>query len=662
MTEQGTRLVVQRIGDNLDIIGGVLGVALGIAIILLSVFGILRQLSIGTVILAASGLYVLLHRQLKMPAAGGISVQGYERILLNIVFIGLVPVAAALWYSQPYIRPLAYFVTVALLAGILGIEILFFREGEPVWPLLGKIIVVSLFFRAGIFYNYPSIIGYDAYFHVKLADIISGTGMIPPLDVGSKYVYYPVLHVFIAMLESVCSIDVKDAVFLSIGVAGVVSTIFLFLIVKYIAGPQTGLFAVLLFNITNDVIVRGIANITAGSIVLCYFMLLLFLILFRGKHNSMTSTGFVIAVTLLMVLSHQLTTFVAFLSILALFIGVRVFHRLFSRKGGETNTFILSGTYLMLFAVALLTYWMHTFTGPGETIFESGANVFVSVIEWGGAYGSDVLIVGHKYAMSLAETLFLHSTHLILPFFAIGGTLLWLSQRDSRKFAIALSIGLLYTIIYGAPLLGVRALLTNRWLPFLSVFLVIVAAMYIMKSVDLLAAKKQKIFAIFVIVAVFAFLMVNTPSINKDNPIVAKSSTPRNQFMDSEIAAAQSIGSLCEGNVRLDHTFLESCAFYGTGDMPAAYADEDSGAPHIELKRRLRTFDEDYLNGNVTDLGGMFVLIRRATYSEPITVQASELYGDYKAIMIPGAFFERLKTAQYDQVYDNAYVAGYVRI
>ena len=51
-----------------------------------------------------------------------------------------------------------------------------------------------------------------------------------------------------------------------------------------------------------------------------------------------------------------------------------------------------------------------------------------------------------------------------------------------------------------------------------------------LKLVSLFDLRKVKIPAIFIIVLLFSFVMVTTPGINKDNPLVAKDTTVRNQF------------------------------------------------------------------------------------------------------------------------------------
>jgi hypothetical protein len=139
-----------------------------------------------------------------------------------------------------YFRPLSYFILISLLAGIIAIEILYFKKGDPAWSTLLKILLLSANIRAGIFYNFPSLMGYDAFWHAKTAEIITNTGFVPPFEISGKYFYYPVAHIFISITQIVNQIDIKDAIFCSIGLVSIISTIFIYLIGKKLAGPQIG--------------------------------------------------------------------------------------------------------------------------------------------------------------------------------------------------------------------------------------------------------------------------------------------------------------------------------------------------------------------------------------------------------------------------------------
>ena len=120
--------------------------------------------------------------------------------------------------------------------------------------------------------------GYDAYFHANMARIITDTGFVAPFQISGKYFYYPLAHIFISITQIMGKTDIKDAIFYSIGFANIFITAGIYLIGKKLEGPQMGLLAALLINLNNHNIVTGIANITSGSLVLCYFIFIIYTI------------------------------------------------------------------------------------------------------------------------------------------------------------------------------------------------------------------------------------------------------------------------------------------------------------------------------------------------------------------------------------------------
>jgi 4-amino-4-deoxy-L-arabinose transferase-like glycosyltransferase len=155
--------------------------------------------------------------------------------------------------------------------------------------------------------------GYDAYFHTNMANLISTTGIVPPFEISGKYVNYPILHIFIAITKIISFITIKDAVFFSIGIISIICTLFLFIFVNRYAGPRVGLLSTLIFCITTQIIVTGITNITAGSLVLCYFLMLMCLLIDRERHPHTLLLCLIIMFTI--VITHQLSSFVVFISL-----------------------------------------------------------------------------------------------------------------------------------------------------------------------------------------------------------------------------------------------------------------------------------------------------------------------------------------------------------
>ena len=630
----------------MDLLCGLIGIILGTIIAILSFFGVINQLLIGLTILCVSSIYVLIRPKIRSSREiAPISISPRILSVLNIVFWSLLSVALLIWYFNLYYRPTSYFIIISILSAIIALEIFSSDDSRVFWPIFVKIVILSLVIRGGIYFNYPSIMGYDAYFHTKIADIIMLTGSVPPFEISDQYVYAPIVHILIASMGVVCQVPVKCAVFLSIGVGSVISTLFLYIIAKNIAGPQIGLLAVLLANLTNDLIVRGITNITADSLVICYLLVMLYLVLADTIHLN-TRDSLLIFFSLLLVITHQLSTFVVFFILLTLISTQAIISYIHCVHFQKSRSIV----YLTLFGIAIVSYWMNMELSGGSTFFDYVLEPFVDVIKRGGEYGSDLLIVGRSYEQPLFDRLLLQSSYLILPFFAIGGLLLWISPENRERFSIATVTAAMFVMVYGIPLLGIRNLLTSRWMPLLCIFLAILAAAFIWRSVNLMSSRTGKICSICVIVFVFAFLMIITPSINRDNPLVNRDATVRNQFTSGEIAAAEKMGSIYDGALTVDATFWGAYTYYSTPPTDK----------YANLKKQMDIYESfDPKSIDRVDKKMLFIL-RTRTQHEPVSVKASDLHADSIAQIIPEVFFNEFEISKHHLIYNNRIVLGYM--
>ncbi|KKH96456.1 hypothetical protein EO95_10510 [Methanosarcina sp. 1.H.T.1A.1] len=630
----------ERFTGNLDTILSVMGFNLGVFIVSLYYLINLNQKDIGIAVLSACLIYFIFRKKFKNEAP--IS-SGKDRLknVLNLSFYLVFLISVLIYSMNLYYRPISYFILICILAGIIASEILYVREGDRVTSILLQIFLLSILIRAGIYYNFPSLMGYDAYFHAGMAKLITETGAIPPIEISSKYLYYPLAHIFVSITQLMGGLDIKDGFFYSIGFANIFSTAGIYLIGKKLEGPQMGLLAALLINLNNHNIVSGITNITPGSLVLCYFIIILYAIF--SEKPGLVQTGLLLLATVLMVLTHQLTTFVVFLSLVSILLGKYLHNLLYE----SLPTAAASFNYLLFFVISLQTYWMFTYVNPETSFFEMIFKPLMEVLQVGSSYSSEELIVGTATNPDSLEVLILHISYLALPFFAIGGVLTWFSRRDAEKidkFSIALVVVILYSFAYGIPLLGMRNFLTSRWFPLIAVFLVLVAASYILKLTSLFNSKKAKISAIFIIVLLFSFVMVTTPGINKDNPLVGKETTVRNQFKNIEIQPVKTLSAVYSGNILMDSPY-DSCLFYRDQGYDANNA--------------------TYFNTNQIESreisGDRMVLLRRSSLGEPISINDPNRYGINTIQPLPVEFFNSFEAPEYALVYDNAEVLAYLK-
>jgi hypothetical protein len=631
---------VDKLTENLDVILSVIGFSLGLFIVSLYYLIDLNQKDIGVAILSSCLIYIIFRKKFKSEAS--IS-SGKDRLksLLGLSFYIIFLICVLIFSMNLHYRPMSYFILVCALAGIIASEILYITEGDRVSSILLQIFLLSILIRVGIFYNFPSLMGYDAYFHANMARIITNTGFVAPFQISGKYFYYPLAHIFISVTQILGKTDVKDAIFYSIGLANIFITAGIYLIGKKLEGPQMGLLAALLINLNNHNIVTGIANITSGSLVICYFIFIIYTIF--SEKQEVKYTGLLLLITILMVLTHQLTTFVVLFALVTIYIGKYLHNHLYNNSPLRTTGF----NYILFFIVSMQTYWTFTYVTSDTSFLAMVFKPLMEVFQAGAGYSSDELIVGSVINQDTLEVLLLHISYLALPFFSIGGVLAWLSREDLKKinkFSIALVVIILYSFAYGIPLLGMRNLLTTRWFPLISVFLVLVAASYILKLVSLFDLRKAKIPAIFIIMLLFSFVMVTTPGINKDNPLVAKETTVRNQFKDIEIQAIKTVSGKYSGDILMDSPY-DSCLFYSDSGY------NSSNARYFNIQQ-IKTGEIE---------GNSMVLLRKSTLKEPISINDPDRYGVNFIQELPGEFFNRFEARDYALIYNNEEVFAYVK-
>jgi hypothetical protein len=637
--------ILKKIISNLDTITSVIGCIIGILILSLSLIGKINQFSIGFTIFIASGSYIFLKSRLNEDIIQNFTFSPRQKKILNILFFVLIIFVSIIWYNQLYSRPLEYFILLSLLSGLISLDIITYNEKYSVWPILGKIFLLALIFRAGIYYNFPSIMGYDAYFHTNIANLISTVGFIPPSEISDKYFSYPILHILISIIKNILLLDIKNSVFLSIGIISIFSLVFVFIFVNRIAGPRISLLSVLIISLSTHIISTGITNITAGSLVLCNFMVVLYFFMHQ-KWIPYFFTGLLIFLTATMILTHQLSSFVVLLSLFLLTISMLLYVYIFQIK--FKNNFLF---YLSFFAISMITYWMTTIANRQQSFFETVLEPLSDVLVYGGKYGSDILITGHVYTRPLNEILLLQISYLIIPFFAIGGIFLWLSKKDMNKISIALTAAVLFALIYIIPFLGIRNLLTDRWMPFLLIFLGILAAGYIIPSLEIIKSNFYRLSTFFIIIAVFSFIMITVPAINKDNPLVAKDTTVRNQYNFQEISAIEKLQKIHTEKILVDPSFIDPFHFYGS------YSTIKEQKENLDT---LFTFDTEDDLFEISKRSGILIVLRKSTSEEPISLKASNLYGDsYNAPLSKSTFQYFENSPNHNLIFTNGGIQAY---
>ena len=335
-----------------------------------------------------------------------------------------------------------------------------------------------------------------------------------------------------------------------------------------------------------------------------------------------------------MIITHQLSTFVVFISLTSICFCKIAYNYIYKHEGSvDVNI-----SYILLFAVALQSYWMYTYVNPRQTFFDFVLAPLIKVLQSETEFGNEAAITSAVH-FSMLTRIFFHIPYLILLFFAIGGALLWLSSKDDKKFSIVTAVIILYLFVYGIPVFAIRNMLPGRWLAPLSVFLVMLASAYILKSISLIKYNSNKGFAIFSIVFIFSVFTMIIALANIDNPLyITEGSSTRSQFKYNEIYAVTTINDVYNGTIKTDCSYLSGIF------------------RQIAIKSivKAKAFDIDYVAHSAQEEKGTMIILRRCALKEPIRIPGSENQ------LLPKEFFDRFESTNYDLTYNNGEVSGYL--
>lgn len=618
---------------NIDIISASMGVITGSIIIILHYLVGLNQLDIGFVIIASCLFYFLFKNSIKSDYNTNIPLNSRCRILLNIIFFTFYSIILLIYHGQLYSRPLSYFVLTSLLVGILSIEIITYN-GKNQTQLLFKILLLTITFWFETFYNFPSFSGSDSFWHVKIIQLILDTAAVPPIEISAKYFNYPIFHILVSVAHILSNVNLKDSLFFTISLSNLLCSVFIYLISSQIFNKKSGLIAVLLYNFSDSILYIDVLNIIPGSLVLCYFLVILYI--YYKDQTRMENRLILLFMTLISIITHQLSSFVVLISLLSVQLA-RIFHlHVNSSKGLLANT----KTYFLVFAVSLQLYWTFTYVQPNRTVLAYIIEPMIRALTTDIMIGNEEAVTSAVYYSTVSNTLF-HLGYLILLFIGIGGIISEVASKDDRKFSMSIVSLILFSVIYGIPLLGIKNMLTGRWFPFLILFLVILASPYYLKIVYLLKSKSTIIVSCFIIVSVFTFFMITTPNINEDNPLYSKERFSRNQFKESEISALRIVNTY-SGIVKADRSY--------TGGIMR----------QINTNSKIEPIDlQDIYSDNINDKGKL-VLLRKCSLEEPVEITDSNSPGARQVNMkLPASFFERYDSLEYNFIYNNGDVNGY---
>ena len=633
------RLLLPRITQVLMHYAGTLaawaGAVAGGAVAGWSFFSESRFAILGTSVFAVCVGHLASRRRILRTETACIRVAQAQRVEpRDVLFCALLSATWLLWYAPDHQRSLFYFIFVSALVGSIVPDAFQLRDRGGAIALV-KTVVVALTIRYGHYYAFPSLAGYDAYGHAGLAEQILWLGRAPIAAVADQYAVSIGLHAAVASLSGLASLGVKDSTFvLCGGLLPVVQTLVLFNLGRRLHSPSAGIMAALLGAVTTSLLLRSVANVTPGSIVLVYFLLVWLAVTFSKR--SATTHAVVLLFMLAAVVTHQLTPFVMLICLFTYWCALCLVGRPEGVGGLDLGL-------VLLFSFMLVVSWNVTPGYREDTFWEVQLRVLAHVLVSGGRYDDGLLLVGLSQGRSWLEETALQLGTVAPLLLGIAGGLFSLERKSSPIYvALGLTVLVLLVLVYLPVAVGVQSFLTERWLPILACVWLPLAGVWLVSSCSNRWCSSGIGRGVPVVaLALFAFVSITLPIVNKDNPFIAKESTVRNQFIVSELTAARWSLDAASDLVTTDAVFANALRY----EQSHAALRDGAGSTAVVHGSLLIDSTDRYSNS--------LNVLRNAVFEEPMP-QETELAGMVTKSRVRSPSIEAIRAAWDGVIYSSA--------
>lgn len=517
--------------ENVVKIACLLVFLIGIIITIASLYYHLNKTHIGLAFTVPPIVYLLISKRAEEKEEVSNIKNSNSFVLLTALFFISISVALLSWHSELYTRPLSFFVVIAFSCAILLWQIFIYNNEKHVPVILLETVIVGLFLRASIYFEFPTVYGYDPFFHIASVKEIVTQGFITPQLLN--YVNFPYTHIFTASVAEITDIGLKNAYF-TIAILEIVGSLFVFLIAKKLINTRIGLISAMLIVLAPYNLFWGYWIIPM-SLGLVFFMIILYLFIKKEIKPSINLSLLLIFFCLSSIIVHAIAPFIAWITLVLLFVGYLLYKILLDVRKDSSG--FKSVNLIILFGIALFSYWMYTTRYQGLDQFSTFLGSLVESL--------NKMDLGSVTSLTLTQSyspisIFLRDLpFIILLFFAILGSLLMLNKKLNKiNFALIFSFFSLICLIYGLSFVGIGTILPDRWFTFIEVLMIIPAAYGIYLLTFSQKNSKIRFIIASLVIFIFAFSTITTPLNNGDNPLYAEELSDRAALLTSEVAAA----------------------------------------------------------------------------------------------------------------------------
>ena len=542
-------------------------------------------------------------------------------ITLNIFFFLLLSYSIISIYlrSDPYIRPLGYFISTAIMATIVANEILFLSpQKSHISFALCKIIIIGLSLEYSQIVIFPNVVGVDPWWHQWFTIKILDKGHIPE---GYAYSKLPIMHLMIGMTSLVTDLGYKMATMLSISSLQVISdTLFIFLLGKFLISAKVGLLAALLLEVSNYHIRFGfwtIPNTTATILVLPIIFILL------KVRNDKPLIGTLVAIYLMgiLVLTHTVTAMFLAILFYAFWAGSEAYIKLFQ----DTKTIrSVTLTVSVLFSIGMLAYWTYA-SGHIMTL--------ANLIKLG--FDSSLLHNIYQYLSEIPVLEQIFSNLGMFLFFSLSliGCFYMLSKKFRNRNRVSTIIGgIVILCITFFSLIAEKKIIVGRWYYFSQILMAIPLSLSLFLLNGVFKNKFIKVFLMSISVFTLSFLLIMSPAANIDNNFLSPKSVIRSAFIESELQAMDIISKIWNGTIGGDWFSHDPYDF--------------------QFNREFVSIDDSLYTGNFSDFQDILIIVREDIWNRPLTSDMLRLKNDP---------YIALEEQKFSRIYNSGSAKGYLK-
>ncbi|WP_227379242.1 hypothetical protein [Haladaptatus halobius] len=519
------------------------------------------------------------------------------QLLPSVVFLTTAVMVAVALYSGE--RSVLFHLLTAIAGTFITLQILF-TDDDDFLPslLLAQILVLAVIVRFMAVYTTPSYVGIDIWTHItQLAQGVFNQHSLSAMQ-GDKHIAAPLYHLLVASSAMLYDVSIRNALYLSVGVAMPAAILFVYGATKLLAPARWAVFAAMLYSIGDYFIEWGI-HLIPTSHGLVFFLAIIYALLriMQLEYNA-RDFSLLVLLSIAIILTHQVSTFimlvVLFSGLLAQFVLKLGFFQVTARRPGayrKMEPVNLAG--LLAFDMGLITF-MWSFTPyNGDSFLETVLSYLAQTMKE--SFGILNLASKNPESIPLPKPTFIATVaeyidtmgFLILFGLTVVGCLYVLRRKriSHSVFTLLFATVVMTVFTLGLPMFGIRNFIPQRWFAFLYAPMAILAALgvgYLVHNLD----RRIIVATLLVVACLYPSVMVMSSHGAIDSPVFP-SEQERLSYTEPEMAAVHTIanmtGSPDSANIypnqvaRTDHPY--QTVFARTGSYPA-------DAANISVKNR----------------------------------------------------------------------------